>query len=46
MNPKNNNSELRQAISALTPYFRQAAWFSLFASLLVLHAGGLRPGGQ
>jgi ATP-binding cassette subfamily C exporter for protease/lipase len=40
MNPKNNNSELRQAISALTPYFRQAAWFSLFASLLVLAPSG------
>jgi ATP-binding cassette subfamily C exporter for protease/lipase len=33
-------SELRQAVSALNPYFKQAAWFSLFASLLVLAPSG------
>lgn len=40
MNPKKTNSELREAIFDLTPYFRQAAWFSLFASLLVLAPSG------
>lgn len=40
MNPNKTNSELRQAISDLTPYFRQAAWFSLIASLLVLAPSG------
>jgi ATP-binding cassette subfamily C exporter for protease/lipase len=33
-------SELRQAVSALNPYFKQAAWFSLFASLLILAPSG------
>ncbi len=33
-------SELQQAVSALHPYFRQAAWFSLFSSLLVLAPSG------
>ena len=33
-------SELSQALSALNPYFKQAAWFSLFASLLVLAPSG------
>ena len=40
MNPNKPPSELRQAITALRPYFRQAAWFSLFASLLVLAPSG------
>lgn len=29
-------SELRQAINSLQPFFKQAAWFSVFSSLLVL----------
>jgi ATP-binding cassette subfamily C exporter for protease/lipase len=33
-------SELRQALSALNPYFKQAAWFSLCSSLLVLAPSG------
>ncbi|MGB4584612.1 MAG: type I secretion system permease/ATPase [Rhodoferax sp.] len=33
-------TELRQAVSALNPYFRQAGWFSLFSSLLVLAPSG------
>jgi ATP-binding cassette subfamily C exporter for protease/lipase len=33
-------SELREAVSALWPYFKQAAWISLFASLLVLAPSG------
>ncbi len=40
MNPNKPASELRLAISALNPYFRQAAWFSLFASLLMLAPAG------
>lgn len=40
MNPNKPASELRQAVSALNPYFRQAAWFSLFASLLILAPSG------
>ncbi len=40
MNPNKPASELRLAISALNPYFRQAAWFSLFASLLILAPSG------
>ena len=36
MNPNKPPSELRQAMAALQPYFKQAAGFSLFASLLVL----------
>ncbi len=40
MNPNKPASELRLAISALNPYFRQAAWFSLFASLLMLAPSG------
>ncbi len=36
MNPSKPPSELREALSALQPYFKQAAWFSLFSSLLVL----------
>jgi ATP-binding cassette subfamily C exporter for protease/lipase len=33
-------TELRQAVSELNPYFKQAAWFSLFSSLLVLAPSG------
>jgi len=33
-------TELRQAISELSPYFKQAAWFSLFSSLLILAPSG------
>jgi ATP-binding cassette subfamily C exporter for protease/lipase len=33
-------SELRQALTELNPYFKQAAWFSLFASLLILAPSG------
>lgn len=40
MNPNKPASELRQAFSALKPYFRQAAWFSLFTSLLILAPTG------
>jgi len=40
MNPTKNTSELRQAIDQLWPYFRQAAWLSLVASLLVLAPTG------
>ena len=40
MNANKPASELRQAVSALNPYFRQAAWFSLFASLLILAPSG------
>ncbi len=36
MNPQNKNSELRQAVAELQPYFKRAAWFSVVASLLVL----------
>ena len=36
MNPAKNTSELRQALGQLQPYFRNAAWLSLVASLLVL----------
>jgi ATP-binding cassette subfamily C exporter for protease/lipase len=40
MNPNKPPSELREAIAALKPYFKQAALFSLFASLLVLAPSG------
>lgn len=40
MNPSKPLSELREALSALQPYFKQAAWFSLFASLLILAPSG------
>ncbi len=40
MNPNQPASELRLAVAALNPYFRQAAWFSLFASLLILAPSG------
>ena len=36
MNPNKPPSELRQAITALKPFFTQAAWFSVVTSLLVL----------
>lgn len=40
MNPTQAPSELRQAVVALRPYYVRAAWFSLFASLLVLAPSG------
>jgi ATP-binding cassette subfamily C exporter for protease/lipase len=40
MNSNKPPSELREAVSALWPFFKQAAWFSLFASLLVLAPSG------
>ena len=40
MNLRKPPSELRQALASLRPYFRQAAWFSLFSSLLVLAPTG------
>ena len=40
MNPNKPPSELRTAIGALSPYFRQAAWFSVFTNLLVLAPSG------
>lgn len=40
MNPNNPASELREAITALNPYFRQAVCFSLFTGLLVLAPAG------
>lgn len=40
MNSNKPPSELREAVSALSPFFKQAAWFSLFASLLVLAPSG------
>ncbi len=40
MNPSKPQSELREAIASLRPYFKQAALFSLFASLLVLAPSG------
>lgn len=36
----NNNSELKSALSDLSPFFRQAAWFSIFAGLLALAPSG------
>ena len=33
-------SELRQAVSALNPYFIRAGWFSFFATLLILAPSG------
>jgi ATP-binding cassette subfamily C exporter for protease/lipase len=33
-------SELRQAISAINPYFKRAGWFSFFATLLILAPSG------
>jgi ATP-binding cassette subfamily C exporter for protease/lipase len=40
MKPNKPASELRQAVAELNPYFKQAAWFSLFASLLILAPSG------
>ena len=40
MNPKQQHSELRQAIFSLRPYFVRSAWFSLVCSLLVLAPSG------
>lgn len=40
MKPQQAPSELRQAVVALRPYYIRAAWFSLFASLLVLAPSG------
>ncbi len=40
MNPKKPQTELRKAIDDLKPQFKQAAWFSLFASLLILAPSG------
>ena len=40
MNPKKPQTELRKAIGDLKPHFKQAAWFSLFASLLILAPSG------
>jgi ATP-binding cassette, subfamily C, bacterial exporter for protease/lipase len=34
------SSELREALAALAPFFRRAAWFSVAASLLVLAPSG------
>ena len=45
MNPTQAPSELRQAVVALRPYYVRAAWFSLFASLLVLEAFALALAG-
>ena len=36
MNPNKPPSELREAVNSLAPYFRQAAWFSVVTSILVL----------
>ncbi len=36
MKPPSYNSELRQAMASLRPYFVRAGWFSVIASLLVL----------
>ena len=40
MSLRKTPSELRQALATLRPYFKQAAWFSLLASLLVLAPTG------
>ena len=40
MNPNKSPSELREAINALQPYFKQAAWFSILSSILVLAPSG------
>ena len=40
MNSSQVPSELRTALTALRPYFVRSAWFSLFASLLVLAPSG------
>jgi len=40
MNQNKSASELRLALSGLNPLFKQAAWFSLFSSLLVLAPSG------
>lgn len=40
MNPKKPQTELRKAIGDLKPQFKQAAWFSVFASLLILAPSG------
>ena len=36
MNPNKPPSELREAINSLGPYFKQAVWFSVFSSILIL----------
>ena len=36
MSPTKPPSELREAITGLQPFFKQAAWFSFFSSLLIL----------
>lgn len=40
MNPQKPQTELRKAIGALKPQFKQAALFSVFASLLILAPSG------
>jgi len=40
MNPNKPASELHQAVAALKPYFKRAAGFSFFASLLILAPSG------
>ncbi|MCM2251039.1 MAG: type I secretion system permease/ATPase [Ramlibacter sp.] len=40
MSPSKPASELREAVTALRPWFVRAAWFSLFSSLLVLAPAG------
>lgn len=40
MNSSQVSSELRRAVAALRPFFVRSAWFSLFASLLVLAPSG------
>jgi ATP-binding cassette, subfamily C, bacterial exporter for protease/lipase len=40
MNPTRPETELRRSLTALRPFFVRAAWFSLFASLLVLAPTG------
>lgn len=40
MNPSKPPSELRQAIEAMKPFFKRAAWISIFSSLLVMAPSG------
>ncbi len=40
MSTQENRSELNLAVEELKPYFNRAAWFSLFASLLILAPSG------
>ena len=40
MNPNQTESELHTALAGLKAYYKQAAWFSLIASLLVLAPSG------